>query len=1307
MLNDIRLHVDPDEQRQCEHETVFAKTMRDREKTNYEAFSRYIPSIAQAIVRFNCQRLSVFVDKSGQSNIVNMANGVVLYDMPVDKNMAVQTQNWPSCSAMLCIQKDSEKNVPAPDMPVLNDDSFNSSQLYTRNLYDKYAEQTVDALVVLGLGKGDFLPLLLSEIPVKQVVIYEPDWEVFKCSFMLFDWARFLEEAEQQGIQLFLQIGDNIQHIFEEINELYSQLGSKRFIFYRHILNETNNTILKNIRCGRWDKNITQEASLSNRQVTQDANFTEIDKHNHLQHFLKFTNCLATESLQNVNNEGPLHLDSLFTTNMALFKKFYPDIYEAFADYQPKCWETIANLTSGEINLFNRQHQSFYSGDLPKKEGETLARHFAAQPNLDGLVFGYEGDKLKHFLHNRFTRKADLLLKRHNLDKTELPMSVKVLLVIGLGSGYALEALTSEHDIQNLCICEPNTDFFYAALHAIDWQPIFDKLQKLNGKLYINLGESSSLLFKDLTSQFVGIGPHLLNETYIMQAYSNPLLNNVLKEVRQQLQVIFSMGENLDHVMYGIAHSAQAIKDRVPILRAQAKQKLSIADRQQAIFIVGNGPSLDESIESIKEYGNQAIVISCGTALQSLHRNGICPDFHAEVEQNRANYDWACRIDDFEYLKKISLLSICGAHPDTYGLYKDVYLCFKVGESSTQAITSMLPNIDFAYLENAYPTVTNFVTSLVLSMGFEQIYLHGVDLGYLDPDNHHSQSSAYYEDGKQVYKHKRLFVGSITTKGNREPWVNTKTEFNISRMIFEQSLSQYKADCFNTSNGAFITGSIPLLPEDTLVVNTPQQKQTTLHNFVSCFESIECDIEKLFHEAYSQTLMATQLAKLTKLSTQILDKEITDKKQVNELIDELRALMIDARKRGGSLFFYYMFNSVNYLCAVLSKALMFPDLSISLGNCRSILSDWNILVSDFTRFMQHQFTLQDTAECHSNKHELNVLKQSPIKVRYYSTSDFYNQQCLQYCQEQNIGAISITISPTSHTKLSKNEFLYIDIVSEDKILEVLTDLQNSHIGKACVNQVCFVVHDYRHLLKLKSLCIDTHYADACFMFLSLLWQPDIECSPLLSQICESGYQDYVPRNDFFDFLCARAADITDFSTIMFKPILAERSMYLPVFSETNRQQAYAEYVNEVEEKIQFVENISNFDHLYDVDFDFSALYCSLSSTINARALIGQHASDSLAMHQQKQILRLFEIDKAPESVRDEFQAHASQVIDNKFSQHIDFDCCYSFKCYCGVKRGSRNQAIAEVTLLDRCGNRGVLVRRKLLNYELQVKWHVD
>ena len=31
MLNDIRLHVDPDEQRQCEHETVFAKTMRERD----------------------------------------------------------------------------------------------------------------------------------------------------------------------------------------------------------------------------------------------------------------------------------------------------------------------------------------------------------------------------------------------------------------------------------------------------------------------------------------------------------------------------------------------------------------------------------------------------------------------------------------------------------------------------------------------------------------------------------------------------------------------------------------------------------------------------------------------------------------------------------------------------------------------------------------------------------------------------------------------------------------------------------------------------------------------------------------------------------------------------------------------------------------------------------------------------------------------------------------------------------------------------------------------------------------------------
>src|SRR5690606_10036454 len=75
------------------------------------------------------------------------------------------------------------------------------------------------------------------------------------------------------------------------------------------------------------------------------------------------------------------------------------------------------------------------------------------------------------------------------------------------------------------------------------------------------------------------------------------------------------------------------------------------AFQQLPVFIVGNGPSLDQCFDYLHQYKDQVVIISCGTALKALHKHGIKPDFHAELEQNRATYEWVSQVDDPEYLK--------------------------------------------------------------------------------------------------------------------------------------------------------------------------------------------------------------------------------------------------------------------------------------------------------------------------------------------------------------------------------------------------------------------------------------------------------------------------------------------------------------------------------------------------------------------------------------------------------------------------------------------------------------------------------
>ncbi len=51
------------------------------------------------------------------------------------------------------------------------------------------------------------------------------------------------------------------------------------------------------------------------------------------------------------------------------------------------------------------------------------------------------------------------------------------------------------------------------------------------------------------------------------------------------------------------------------------------------VLLVGNGPSLDSHVNFIRQHQADSIIISCGTALSSLAKVGIKPDFHVEMER--------------------------------------------------------------------------------------------------------------------------------------------------------------------------------------------------------------------------------------------------------------------------------------------------------------------------------------------------------------------------------------------------------------------------------------------------------------------------------------------------------------------------------------------------------------------------------------------------------------------------------------------------------------------------------------------------
>ncbi|MBR9791066.1 MAG: motility associated factor glycosyltransferase family protein [Gammaproteobacteria bacterium] len=892
MLKNIKHHIDDDEAIQSALESELAHTLQLRLKENIQAFQRNIPSLLPFVRTSMSQNISIFCNKNGQPNIVDYGLGRVLYGFDPQQEVSDQVNHFLAHSPRVELDADVLADIPARASSIDVDG-------YQRLMSYPPLPDTADVVVVLGIGLGEHIKQLLAARTIKNLVIYEPEPQYFSCSTMIGHWKDIFNLANQKGTALFIQLEKDGRDLVDDMDELRAHVDFDGFYVYQHYNSPIFNSIACDLRERPWPE--IKRKGLNIQTTYKRQSFEPL-----------WLDSVALEGAELARNS-----EQRFAKNLAAFKHYFPDIYNEFKDYTPDTWLTV-KVSDDDYNLLNHKSLHTWYGDSARQESDAAYNAYATHPNRDGLVLGYNGTKLRHYLHYKFVLESETLLHSISERNGALPDTIKSLIMFGLGAGYQLQALLEQHQVEKLFLCEPNKDFFYASLYAIDWHDILHKVDDAGYRIYINIGDDGTHLFRDLLNQFYAIGPYNLAQTYFYQVYYNAELNGAIAQLREQLQVVISMGEYFDHAYYGINHTVEGLCRNYPHLRNNPQRFLAASQQECPVFIVGNGPSLDYSIEVIKEYREQAIVVSCGTALQVLHRHNIVPDFHAEIEQNRSTFDWAVRLGDFDYLKQITLLSCNGIHPDTCELYANTLICFKDGESSTVSNLNILGKDNFSILKFAFPTVSNFTLNLFTTLGFQQLYLFGVDLGFIDKTHHHSKLSGYYDEkGEPLYDYEEKNNTGLIVPGNFRSSVSTKHEFKVSKMFIEDLLRTYKGDCYNTSDGAKIIGTQPLPIDNVLILSSPQNKQAALavmHQ--KAFAEVgHNDYLVRFNERYQHARMKQELAVMTDKISAVIDGE----QDVMWLIEYLKTELFKSYSQGRSLLFYYLYGTLNFANAFLLK----------------------------------------------------------------------------------------------------------------------------------------------------------------------------------------------------------------------------------------------------------------------------------------------------------------------------------------------------------------------------------------------------
>ncbi|AXT37687.1 DUF115 domain-containing protein [Alteromonas sp. BL110] len=901
MLKAIKFYLLDDEEQQTSLEVESAYVIKKNKEKSLIAFKRVMPVICAQLMQSRSTSTSVFINKNKELDIVDFNSGKVLYGDQVTAN----------------IHKHVDAFLRSPW--VLNKDGF-SQQAYP-------LDDNADVLVALGLGLGIHLLDIVRETNFKSIILYEPNFEYTHCSLYTGVWPEIFKVAAEKGTAIYFQSQRDGSSVLEDLSELKQVSPFTSVYFYQHYHSMSFDSVMK---------------SLS--ELTIDSVQKRLFSFPSLQPFDDYLVPWSPIVTKSHWDKSQLSRDT-FDKNIASFSKYYPDIAHEFKDYVPLKWEPRANQR-GEVNLFHIETSTPLHGESPKRESERAYEAFVRQPNRDNLILGYAGGKLIHYSHHKMVRRIQEHLAGMEEEEGELPETVKSMLLFGMGAGYQLEALSESRDIEKLFVCEPNRDYFFASLYAIDWAAILNKVEEKRHRIYLNIGDDGSNLVRDLLSQFHSIGTHIIANTYLSLGYDNEVLLPAVDKLREDLRLIVAMGEYFEHSRFGTTHTKWAVENNIGFYRKAGVPALGKSLSDVAVFIVGNGPSLDSLMPLLKEEREHAIVISCGTALQAMYSNGIVPDFHAEVESNRATFDWASRIGDKAYLKQINFISCNGVHPDTADLYKNTYLAFKEGESSTVFMKELFPELDLPFLHFSYPTVSNFVINYVLELGFKQVYLFGVDLGMVDVKHHHSKSSGYYKkDGDELFNHAERTDTSLVVPGNLRPYVNTKFEFNMSKSVIEKTLAAFSdADVYNLNDGAKIVGSPPLEQDALIITNSLEDKQAAMNWIQNKAHAPipATEFQKRFAQRFNHDALIEDITNFKALS----EREFNGREDIDKLVFDQRKFLVEAYLRKCSILFFYFNGTSNYINSIFSKLTHFKNDELVMEKFEAIRECWHNFLDD-------------------------------------------------------------------------------------------------------------------------------------------------------------------------------------------------------------------------------------------------------------------------------------------------------------------------------------------------------------------------
>lgn len=395
---------------------------------------------------------------------------------------------------------------------------------------------------------------------------------------------------------------------------------------------------------------------------------------------------------------------------------------------------------------------------------------------------------------------------------------IPLLIVFGSGMGWHIPRLLSRYKVRHLMVIETDLEAFRLSVFMQDYV-LLNSLAAERGTDLVFIVQSDmdkiarSIMTAMIKSQ--GLPQFFIHGASLFYALEEEEKVNEIRAVIMETlwELFFGMGY-FDDELITVRHTFDNLNRHYPVFLERG------TIREDAVaFVVGSGPSLDALIPIIREYGDRAVIFSCGTAISILYKMGIRPDFHVEKERPSVIRDVVLKsVDgDLEYLKGIHFIGLNNVYSGVFDLFGWSGLITKAADTMGAVLQEM--GVPSEMIMSGQPTVTNTAIEYALNVGFNRIFLFGVDMGSKVKEIHHSKNTVYVDMLPEEDELKKFLLiqpeNSIVVPGNFGGEAHTNKILAFSRRMITHHAQMYSnARIFNLNDGALIEDVSPLRPEN-------------------------------------------------------------------------------------------------------------------------------------------------------------------------------------------------------------------------------------------------------------------------------------------------------------------------------------------------------------------------------------------------------------------------------------------------------------------------------------------------------------